>query len=312
MSEHFKPAQANALENVGQLKNVQRQAGTQDSNAVKVREIPIGDIRMKANVRTEYIDIEELAESIRLYGLLQPFTVYRDGEGYAVKTGHRRFLACQQLADKYPDRFTNIPCIISDEDNAAIVQLVENIQRTDLTGAEMSDALTKLKNQGLSHKQIAEFLGKQEGYVKNLFMGVNAVNKSEKLKEAISHAGMTLEDINATKQVPDEQQRLALLEQRKEGNITRKEMYQKAQELKDTGPSLSDDTAPVINGIEEPQKVALPIRLTISPATKEITISPESPEACSVFDRFVEDIRLTIEQSGKYTIVNEPVNTAET
>jgi ParB family chromosome partitioning protein len=277
-----------------------------------VKDIPVGDIQIKANVRKEYSEIEKLAASIRQYGLIELITVYPDGEGYAVKTGHRRFLAWQQLAKEDPDRFTNIRCLISDGENTAIVQLVENIQRTDLTGAELSDALTELKNKGFSHKQIAEFLGKSEGYVKNLFMGVNEVNKNENLKEVVSHAGMTLEDINATKDITDEGQRLALLKQRKERNLTRKEMRQKAKEIKDVEQSLSGEMVAVTNGIEASHKVAIPIRFTVSSEAGEITISLANHEAGPAFDCFAEGIRHTLEYRGKFTIVNEPVNTAET
>jgi ParB family chromosome partitioning protein len=299
---------------MAQLRALSGTTGTQDSNAISrmVKDIPVGDIQIKANVRKEYSGTEELAASIRQYGLIQLITVYPDGEGYTVKTGHRRFLACQQLAKEDPDRFANIRCLISDGENTEIVQLVENIQRADLTGAELGDALTELKNQGLSHKQIAEFLGKSEGYVKNLFMGVNEVNKNEKLKEAISHAGMTLEDINATKNIPDEEQRLALLKQRKEGNLTRKELRRKANEIKDAEQSLSGEMVAVTNGIEVPQKVAIPIRFTVSSETEEITISLADHEAPIAFGCFAEGIRYTLEHRGKFTIVNEPVNTAET
>lgn len=52
------------------------QAGTQDRTSVKltIKDIPLGDIQIRENVRKEYKDIEELAESIRQHGLLQPIT----------------------------------------------------------------------------------------------------------------------------------------------------------------------------------------------------------------------------------------------
>jgi phage terminase large subunit len=89
-------------------------------------------------------------------------------------------------------------------------------------------------------------------------------------------------------------------------------MRRKANEIKDAEQSLSGETVAVTNGIEASQKVAIPIHLTISPETKELTISPENHEDSATLDCFVEDIRHAIEQAGKYTIVNEPVNTAET
>ena len=78
---------------LGMLKNVRARTGTRDSGSVllTVKDIPVGDISIKGNVRGEYTGIEELAASIRQHGLLQPITVYAEGEGFIVKTGHRRY-----------------------------------------------------------------------------------------------------------------------------------------------------------------------------------------------------------------------------
>ena len=81
------------------LKNVQSRSGTQDSRSVSltVKDIPIGEISVKANIRKDYAEIYELMESVKQHGLLQPITVYSAGDGYAVKTGHRRFMAYKRL-----------------------------------------------------------------------------------------------------------------------------------------------------------------------------------------------------------------------
>jgi ParB family chromosome partitioning protein len=91
----------------GLLKNVQLRTGTQDSHSVniQVKDIPIGDINIRENVRKDYTGIDELAESIRQHGLLQPITVYTGGDQYIVKTGHRRLMACQSLYQTDPERF---------------------------------------------------------------------------------------------------------------------------------------------------------------------------------------------------------------
>jgi ParB family chromosome partitioning protein len=278
--------------------------GTQDSNAIKVKDIPVGDIQIRENIRKEYNDIAELTVSIRQYGLLQPITVYPDEkETYVVKTGHRRFLAWQQLAKEDPDRFTNIRCLVSNGENTAIVQLVENIQRKDLSPIDLYNALCTLREQSFSNKKIADVMGREEGYVNNLFMGVNEISKDEQLKDFLkTHAGVSLSDVAEVKGLPPEQ-RDKILEERSNGD-NRATMRKKIRAEKK--PKQSQ--APVTNGIEAPQKVAIPIRLTISPETKELTISTENHEDSATFDCFVEDIRHAIEQGGKYTIVNEPVN----
>ena len=93
------------------LKNLQSRTGTQDNRAVShtVKDIPIGHIHIKENIRRNYDDteLEALATSIRMYGLLQPITVYPVEDGYVVKTGHRRFLAYEKLYKEDPDKFNH-------------------------------------------------------------------------------------------------------------------------------------------------------------------------------------------------------------
>ena len=107
------------------LSQVKTRTGTQDSGAVSltVKDIPIGEISIRGNVRKEYTGIDELKDSIKRYGILQPITVYKDGGGYVVKTGHRRYLAYKDLYAAHPDRFHSIRCIISDAANITKIQM---------------------------------------------------------------------------------------------------------------------------------------------------------------------------------------------
>ncbi|GHV88130.1 chromosome partitioning protein ParB [Spirochaetia bacterium] len=223
------------------------QAGTQDKGSVRltIKDIPIGDISVKTNVRKDYTGIEELAESIRQHGLLQPITVYANGDGYVVKTGHRRFMASQLLYKKQPDKFHSIRCIISDAENLSVVQLVENVQREDLSQIDLVNALTSLKERGISIEEIAKMMGKTVGYIQVLFVGVKEINKAPELKEAINYAGIKITDIVETKGISDPKERLEVLKQHGKGKITREEMRTKVRELKKPStPSKKGKAAP--------------------------------------------------------------------
>lgn len=219
---------------MGMLKNVQSRTGTQDSRSVNimVKDIPIGDISIRENVRKDYTGIEELADSIRQHGLLQPITVFVDGDQYIVKTGHRRFMACQLLYQNEPERFHSIRCIISNAENTAVIQLVENVQREDLSQIDLCNALSALRKHGMSHREIAVTMGKTEGYIRNLFVGIKEVNNSPQLEDLICHAGVTLQDIAETKGIPDNSERLKVLEERKDGSINRATMRERIKALK--------------------------------------------------------------------------------
>jgi ParB family chromosome partitioning protein len=164
---------------------------TADTNTVSLclKDIPIGEIAIKENIRKEYEGIDALKVSIRQYGLLQPITVYKDGEGYRVKTGHRRYLACRELYREIPNQFHSIRCIISDEENTSVIQLIENVQRVDLSQHDLFNALTVLKEKGFSLKAIAEIMGKSEASVKVIFTGINEIKQDRDLQSFIEPPG---------------------------------------------------------------------------------------------------------------------------
>lgn len=109
--------------------------------------------------------IEELAQSIAQYGLLQPITVQQiDRNLYELVAGERRLMACRQL------KMQEIPAIIVSmkrEDSAALA-LIENIQRCELNYFEEALAIEKLMRLlGLTQQQIALRLGKTQSTVAN-------------------------------------------------------------------------------------------------------------------------------------------------
>ena len=234
---------------MGMLKNTQSRTGTQDSRsiALTVRDIPIGDINVKINVRGDYTDIDELMESIRQYGLLQPITVYAVKDGYVVKIGQRRLLAYKRLYKEDPEKYHSIRCIISDNQNTVLIQLVENVQRVDLSQHDLYKALNQLREQGMTLRQMGEVIGKSEGYVKGLFVGVNQINQDKDLENLISYAGVTIKDITETNPIKDKNQRLEVLEERKTGKINRAEMREKVRELSVPTPKKDASQKPKAN-----------------------------------------------------------------
>jgi ParB family chromosome partitioning protein len=272
---------------LGMLKNVKFRTGTRDSRAVAltVKDIPIGDISIKGNIRAEYTDLDELRVSIRQHGLLQPITVYPDGDGYTVKTGHRRYLAYRALYREEPERFHSIRCILSDTNNTSIIQLVENVQRVDLSQLDLFKALKELKAQGMTLKQIAEVMGKTEGYIKKIFVGINDIQHNEDLFEAIGYAGVTIEDVVETKGIPNEKERLNLLEQRKNGTINRAEMREKVRALKTSTP---EKETPCVFGTTA-QKIHVSIETL--PDLKKIIIHQVNGGNANQLSSIEEDLR---------------------
>ena len=108
--------------------------------------------------------LEELADSIRVHGVLQPLSVRRVGTVYELIAGERRLRAAQMAG------LTEIPCILMrmDERESGLAALLENMQRQDLDFIEEAKGISWLISQwGMSQEQVAKALGKSQSAVAN-------------------------------------------------------------------------------------------------------------------------------------------------
>jgi len=114
------------------------------------------------NPRNDLGAIDELAESIDAYGLLQPIVLRQVGRRYEIIAGHRRFAAAKQLG------WREISAVIraDDQDGAYILTLVENLQRDDLTPREEARALEVLvRERGWSTREVAQAVKRSPAYI---------------------------------------------------------------------------------------------------------------------------------------------------
>lgn len=109
--------------------------------ATRVSSLQPGTVHIGWRARTQLGDIEELAESIRRDGQLQPIVVAKNGTGYNLIAGHRRLEACRLLKTSVQAQVVDP----HDEATALWLQIVENIQRVDFTAIELGEALSKHK-----------------------------------------------------------------------------------------------------------------------------------------------------------------------
>ncbi|GMO44157.1 MAG: ParB/RepB/Spo0J family partition protein [Treponemataceae bacterium] len=135
-----------------------------------VKKISLAQIIANGNVREDYRDIAELAESIKTNGLLQPIAVKSLGKNadgideYELVAGHRRRLAFQYLCDAGDD-FSRIDAVVVAGDKLTL-QLVENLQRSDLTARERERGIFLMTRDGkIAQSEVAALLGKNEQFV---------------------------------------------------------------------------------------------------------------------------------------------------
>jgi ParB family chromosome partitioning protein len=114
--------------------------------------------------RFEEARLEELAASIREHGIMEPILVRRDGTGYRILAGERRWRAAQRAGLK------EVPAILRDatDREAFELALVENLQREDLNPIEEAEAFDVLvRDHGLTQDAVAQAVGKDRSTVAN-------------------------------------------------------------------------------------------------------------------------------------------------
>lgn len=110
-------------------------------------------------------ELEQLSASIRKNGIIQPLTVRRTGDRYELVAGERRLRAAKAANLK------SVPCIIMDvdEQNSAVISLLENTQRCQLSFIEEAKAIHTLSSYyGMRQEEIAASLGTSQANVSNL------------------------------------------------------------------------------------------------------------------------------------------------
>ena len=142
---------------------------------------PQGDLRMmnvsqlapgKYQPRTQMDaeSLQELADSIRAQGLMQPILVREVAEGFEIIAGERRWRAAQLAG------MAEVPVLVREvADNAvAAMALIENIQREDLNAIDEAHGLQRLIHEfGMTHDAVAQALGKSRAAVSNLLRLLN-------------------------------------------------------------------------------------------------------------------------------------------
>jgi len=156
----------------------------------ELREVPIDLIQRGRYQPRRDMDpaaLQELADSIRQQGVMQPVVVRPIAEGrYELIAGERRWRATQMAG------LDSIPAIIRDvPDEAAIAMaLIENIQRENLNPIEEAFALQRLQDEfGLTQAQVAEAVGKSRTTITNL---LRLIGLSEDVRIMLEHGDLEM------------------------------------------------------------------------------------------------------------------------
>ncbi|MDI9243802.1 ParB/RepB/Spo0J family partition protein [Marinobacter sp. CHS3-4] len=170
----------------------------------ELREVPVDLIqrgRFQPRRDMDPAALQELADSIRQQGVMQPVVVRPIAEGrFELIAGERRWRATQMA------ELDRIPAIIRDvpDDAAIAMALIENIQRENLNPIEEAFALQRLQEEfGLTQSQVAEAVGKSRTTITNL---LRLISLSEDVRVMLEHGDLEMGHGRAMLTLPPEQQ----------------------------------------------------------------------------------------------------------
>lgn len=166
-------------------------------------------------------ELDELAESIRRHGILQPLSVRRVGNNYELIAGERRLRAGIAAG------LTEVPCILMQmsPQESATAALVENLQRKDLDYIEEAQGIdTLLRQWNMSQEQVAKLLGKSQSGVANK---LRLLQHSMKVLQALRETGLSERHARALLKLPTDVQKMQAISviARQNMNVARAEQY---------------------------------------------------------------------------------------
>ncbi|HJN37351.1 MAG TPA: ParB/RepB/Spo0J family partition protein [Gammaproteobacteria bacterium] len=161
--------------------------------------LPIKDIQPGQFQPRQSFDeepLEELTNSIKQHGVIQPILVRKTDSGYEIIAGERRWQASKKAG------LTHIPAVVkslNDEESAAI-GLIENIQRVDLNFIEEAQAISQLIDRfQFTHQQTSTFLGKSRSAISN---SLRLLQLNPEVKEMIKEKKLEMGHARAILSIP--------------------------------------------------------------------------------------------------------------
>ena len=207
--------------------------GIETGGSSNLSEVRMDDIRPNPNQpRREFDDdsLQELANSIRQIGLVQPITLRDMGDGtYVIIAGERRWRACQRVG------LTTIPAYIRtvDDENMLEMALVENIQREDLTALEVALAYQSLIEQhNLTQEQLSERVGKNRATVTNY---LRLLKLPASVQVAIRNREIDMGHARALLALTDPQAQLKVFAEMKKDHLSVRKIEEMVKQLSEGG-----------------------------------------------------------------------------
>lgn len=189
------------------IQEAQTEAAASNNDASNM--VSLSEIHPNPNQpRTHFneTELEELSESIRAHGVLQPLLVRKDGDGYEIIAGERRYQASKIAG------LEEVPVVIKDVDDQEMLQLalIENLQRSDLNPIEEAKGYRQLiKASGMTQEALSKAVSKSRSTITN---SLRLLDLPQRVQDLLFEGKLTAGHARAILAVPFEEQRIRLAE----------------------------------------------------------------------------------------------------
>ncbi|MCR6108547.1 nucleoid occlusion protein [Salipaludibacillus agaradhaerens] len=245
------------------------------SETEEVKQLPVADIvPNRYQPRTVFHDdkIDELAQTIKTHGIIQPIVVRERNGRFEIIAGERRWRAVTKLG------WEHIPAVIKDLDDTktASVALIENLQREGLTSIEEAMAYAKLLElHGLTQESLAQRLGKGQSTVANK---LRLLNLPASVQDALLNRRITERHARALIGLKDKEKQEKVLEKIIEQELNVKQTEELIAKLSEEVPkkkrkairkAVSKDTRLAMNTIRKSVDMVAQTGMTIDTDEEE-------------------------------------------
>ena len=221
-----------------------------DTGDTGVKEIRLNDIEPNSTQpRKEFNDekMAQLAQSIKQHGVVQPLIVQRDGTGYKIVAGERRWRAAKIAGLK------TVPVIVRDLSDKQVMEiaLIENLQREDLNPIEEAEAYNKLIDDfGMTQEEISATVGKSRPAIAN---SLRLLSLQEKIRKLLIEGEITSGHGRALLAIEEKSLQFKAAEEiiRKQLSVRETELLVKGLKTKKKTKKKKNDDAAEYRAIED-------------------------------------------------------------
>lgn len=232
-------------------------------------EIPIEDIYPNANQPRTHFDekaLQELAESIKVLGIIQPITVRKDGAKFEIISGERRYRASKMAGLKEIPAYVRL---VNDQELLEMA-LVENIQREDLDAIEVALTYQRLLEEiGLTQEALSQRVGKERSTITN---SIRLLKLNPDVQQAIRNGDISAGHGRAILSLENPEDQQALFKQILNNRLSVRQAEEAAKHFKSPKEiSISKEPKTLPNNLRRAEKTladALALKVEIKSSAK--------------------------------------------